>query len=706
MLETLEAIRVGTDEEHPSLGRAQLRQAERVLATLPKDASERRFHTQWVLGYHLARAGRLPEAISAFESAYEDYPRMHSQLTPEQREQFLLHMAAACLRLGETQNCIHCQNGESCILPLKGGGVHTRRAGMQKAARYLEILLEENPDHLAARWLLNVAAMALDNYPHGVPPRYRVSPEKFRSSAEFPRFNNIAKQLGVDAFNLCGGTVVEDFDNDGFLDILTSTWDTAGEIILFRNRGDGTFEKRIEASGLKGIFGGLNMVQADYDNDGAVDVLVLRGAWLGEAGQHPNSLLKNDGKGRFRDVTFAAGLGMKSLPTQTAAWGDYNNDGYLDLYIGNEYYSSQLFAGTGNGQFVEVTSSAGVQNDRFAKGVVWGDYDNDGFLDLYVSNLEGDNRLYHNNKDGTFTDVAPELGVMGPYKSFPAWFWDYNNDGHLDLYVSSWWPDVKYVAADFLDLPHEAESACLYEGDGKGHFRNVAAERKLTAVSQPMGANFGDLDNDGWLDLYLGTGYPEYEGLMPNLMYHSVGGSRFEDVTMAGGFGHLQKGHGVAFADLNNNGTQDIYIQMGGAYEGDKFGNLLFENPGFSNHWIGIKLVGRASNRSAIGARIRIDVVENGRPRSIYKWVNSGGSFGANPLQQQVGLGAAAVVEKIEVYWPATGKLQNVSHVPADEFIEITEGEEGFRRRPLKSFRFAVLPANPDTPREKSSGGS
>ncbi|MCA9068337.1 MAG: CRTAC1 family protein, partial [Planctomycetaceae bacterium] len=433
---------------------------------------------------------------------------------------------------------------------------------------------------------------------------------------------------------------------------------------------------------------------ADYDNDGAVDVLVLRGAWLGEAGQQVNSLLKNDGKGRFRDVTFEVGLGEQRYPTPTAAWGDYNNDGHLDLYIGNENYPAQLFTNNGEGEFVDMASFAGVENNLFAKGVVWGDYDNDGFLDLYVSNNLGDNRLYRNNQNGTFTDVAPMLGVTGPFKSFPAWFWDYNNDGVLDLYVSSWWPDVQYVAATFLEEPHEAELPCLYEGDGKGGFRNVAIERKLTANAQPMGANFGDLDNDGWLDFYLGTGYPEYEALMPNLMYRNASGKGFDDVTMAGGFGHLQKGHGVAFGDLNNNGTQDLYIQMGGAYAGDKFGNLLFENPGFSNHWIGIKLVGRESNRSAIGTRIRVDVIENGKPRTIYKWVNSGGSFGANPLQQQIGLGKATGIQSIELYWPKTGKTQKVTDVPADQFIEITEGETGYHKRSLKSFAFAKETAN------------
>ena len=693
MLVLLQDIREHVADEHYYIGDAELRHAKSVLATLPNDGLVfQRFQYQWKIAYDQAKLGKLEEAISTFESAYQLFPQIKAQLEAGQRELFLLHMATTCLRLGEAQNCLHCQTGESCILPLQGAGIHERRGGMQQAIKHLTTLLNENTNHLSARWLLNIAEMALGNYPQGVPEHFRVAPEKFRSQSNFPRFNNVARQLGIDAINLCGGTVIDDFDNDGYLDILTSTWDPSGQIILFRNLGNGKFERRTRKAGLEGLFGGLNLIQADYDNDGDVDVLVLRGAWLGEGGRHPNSLLQNDGTGRFRDVTFEVGLGDVHYPTQTAAWADFDNDGDLDLYIGNEQWPNQLFKNDGNGHFIDVAAQAGVQNNRFSKGVIWGDYDNDRLPDLYVSNYKEENRLYHNNGDGTFTDVAPKLGVTSPIESFPVWFWDYNNDGVLDLYVASWWPDVKYVAAEFFDIPHEAEFNCLYEGDGQGGFQELASQRNLNRVSQPMGANFGDLDNDGWLDMYLGTGYPEYEALMPNLMFRNRNGTSFEDVTMSGGFGHLQKGHGVAFADLDNDGDQDVYIQMGGAFAGDQFNNVLFENPGFHHHWIGIKLVGRESNRSAIGARIRVDVIENGQTRSIFKWVNSGGSFGANPLQQQIGLGNAKKIQRVEIFWPKTGRVQTLSQLDVDQFVEIIEGIDGMRQRPLKRFQFPKPP--------------
>jgi hypothetical protein len=432
------------------------------------------------------------------------------------------------------------------------------------------------------------------------------------------------------------------------------------------------------------------MVQADYDNDGDVDVLVLRGAWLDDYGRHPNSLLQNDGKARFRDVTFDAGLGEVHYPTQTAAWADHDLDGDLDLYIGNERYPGQLFENDGHGSFTDIAERAGVQNLLLAKGCTWGDFDQDRWPDLYVSNFPGANRLYRNNHDGTFTDVAAELGVTEPVHSFPTWFWDYDNDGLLDLYVSSYEFGVQHVAADYLNQPITCEPDRLYHGLPGGRFEEVAAQSGLKRVTLPMGSNFGDVNNDGFLDFYLGTGYIDYEGLMPNLLFVNRGGRTFQDVTFAAGMGHLQKGHGVVFADLDNDGDQDVFEKMGGALPGDAFQNLLFENPGADGHWIGVRLVGRRSNRSAIGARIHIVVGPEDARRDVYRWVNSGGSFGANPLRQHIGLGDAERIESLEVYWPTTDQVQVWRDLAADQWIEITEAEEEYRTIALQRLKLSA----------------
>ena len=430
-------------------------------------------------------------------------------------------------------------------------------------------------------------------------------------------------------------------------------------------------------------------MQADYDNDGMLISWFCEGlGWDGTGGTRILFCVTN-GDGSFTDCTFEAGMGDEHFPTQTAAWGDYDNDGDLDLYIGNESSRAlsapcQLFENNGDGTFTDVAASARVQNHRLTKSVVWGDYNNDRLPDLYVSNLEKGNRLYRNNGDGTFTDEGSRLDVRAPLRSFPSWFWDYDNDGALDIYVSAYSSGIEHVAADVLGLPVDSGIARLYRGDGDGGFKDVASQCNLETPNAPMGANFGDLNNDGYLDFYLGTGWPNYMELMPNVFYLSQGGKRFVDVTYSGGFGHLQKGHAVAFADFDNDGDQDVFEQMGGAYPGDGFSNVLYENPGFGNNWIAIRLIGVQTNRSAIGARIHLKVGENGATRSIYKHVNSGGTFGCNPLRQTIGIGKSKKVELLEVFWPTTGLTQTFREVECNRFIQIVEVEKEYTELKLR----------------------
>ncbi len=358
-------------------------------------------------------------------------------------------------------------------------------------------------------------------------------------------------------------------------------------------------------------------------------MLVLRGAWRTRTGRRPNSLLRNLGAGedgvvRFEDVTEEAGL-LSFHPTQAAAWGDYDGDGWLDLYIGNESLPRhpnpcQLYRNAGAGAggkvtFTELAAEAGVDAGGLVKGVAWGDADNDGRLDLYVSRLLEPNLLFHNRGaagEPRFREVGAAAGVTEPRHSFPTWFWDYDNDGWLDIFVSGYAADyltggAGSVAADMLGLPRGgAETPRLYRNLGAGGapaFEDVTVAAGLDQVLLTMGSNFGDLDNDGFPDFYLGTGAPSFRALVPNRMFWNDGGRRFLDATASGGFGHLQKGHGVAFGDLDNDGDQDVYAVIGGAFSGDVYPNALFENPGHGNRWITLRLEGTTANRSAIGDR-------------------------------------------------------------------------------------------------------
>ena len=579
--------------------------------------------------------------------------------------------------------------------------VHRDTNGSSKAIVSLLLLLELRPDNIKARWLLNVAHMTLGTYPGSVPEEYLIPPHLLESDYDIGKFKQIASSVGLYLTNLAGGSIIEDFDNDGLLDIMTSTWDPCGPVAYFHNDGNGIFTDYTSRAGLREQLGGLNIVQTDYDNDGWMDVLVMRGGWMHEYGQMRMSLLRNNGDGTFSDATHQAGLSRPAYPSQSAAWADYDNDGDLDLFSCNEsvaegregeIFPSQLYRNNGDGTFIDVARQVGVANFRYCKGSVWGDYDDDGDLDLYVSNYEYENRLYRNNGDGTFTDVAPQLAVTEPVDSFATWFWDFDNDGHLDLFVAGYGTEIENVGADYLGLPNDGARPRLYHNDGAGGFTDVTQETSLYRVHLTMGANFGDLDNDGFPDFYLGTGYPSFDAIGPNVMYRNNNGKDFMNVTFSGGFGHLQKGHGIAFGDLDRDGDQDIFVQVGGFYPGDGFSNALYENPGHGNHWLSVRLVGVESNRAAIGARIKVEVETDQGPRAVYAHVNSGGSFGASSLEQVIGLGQTSRIVSVEVYWPTSGIQQVFQDVPLDTHIQVREGDDQYRIRDISRIAFGFTP--------------
>jgi len=222
-------------------------------------------------------------------------------------------------------------------------------------------------------------------------------------------------------------------------------------------------------------------------------------------------------------------------------------------------------------------------------------------------------------------------------------------------------------------LPGEAD--LLYRNNGDGTFTDRSREAGLDQLLLTMGSNYGDLDNDGWLDFYLGTGTPNLATLVPNRMFRNDGGRSFQDVTTAGGFGHLQKGHGVAFGDLDGSGNQDVVEVMGGVYNSDRYWTSIFKNPGHGNHWVKLRLTGVKANRFGVGARIRAVVAgADGTRREIHHFVTSGSSFGSASLRPHFGLGTATSIELLEIRWPGSGTVQRfVGPLPADRIYEIRE---------------------------------
>lgn len=629
-------------------------------------------------------AGQTDEVINVLLNVM-DAMKYNAENLTVQNKPFYDLLAIAFMRKGELENCAANHTAQSCIIPIQGGGIHQLTSGSEKAIEVYTMILSKFPDDLQSRYLLNIAYMTLGKYPAEVPKQWLIQSAIFTQNKSDIVLKDVAVAKGVDMNGISGGCVVEDLDNDGLIDIMASSYGLSDQIRYMQQQKDGSFKNETLASGLVGITGGLNLIHADYNNDGYADIIVLRGGWLGKNARFPFSLLKNNGNNNFEDVTIAAGL-FSAAPTQTASWGDFNNDGWIDLFVSHEGYPCQLFMNE-KGKFKDVAPKYGLNITAFVKGCIWGDINNDGFPELYLSVLNGPNKLWLNKAgkttgERTFEDITTAAGVAEPIHSFPTWFFDFDNDGYEDLYVSGYdtklYSDVGGEAArDMLGLPTLGEKPRLYHNNGNNTFTDVSAAFGVNHVNYTMGCNFGDIDNDGWKDFYLGTGAPDFTSIVPNKLYRNIEGKKFEDITYATNTGHIQKGHAVAFADINNDGDQDIYTVMGGANEGDRFRNVLFENStNNGNHWIKLKLEGTASNKAAIGAKIRIKVKQaDGNFQQFYHVVNTGGSFGSNPLMITAGLGKAIAIEEIEIWWPnAKHSSEIIKNIPMNTLVKIKEG--------------------------------
>jgi len=646
-------------------------------------------------GNELMRSGRTEEAITIIKEVLEVANQLKPENPAKMRQKALImftvkkQLALAYIRKAEQDNCISNHNNESCIMPFSAKAQHKEREGSENAIQVLNELLSTNPDDFDCQYLLNVAHMTLGEYPFNDASEHQIPENYFNKSVEFQKFSDIAMDLGVDVNNSAGGTSLDDFNSDGYLDIFASSWGFDDQIRYFENDKNGGFIDKTFQNGLTGVTGGLNLKHADFNNDGHLDFMILRGAWLEENGNIPNSLIRNNGDGTFTDVTIKSGL-FSLKPTQTAVWADFDLDGWLDIFIPNESTPAsrntcELFMNNADGTFTDIAEEAGLKATGFFKGVASGDLNNDRYPDIYLSNYLGENTLYFNNSKEkgkvSFKNAGYGANVFRPERSFSTWIFDYNNDGNEDIFVSGYSTDDKTAANIMIEnirTGRNINRPYLYKNNGDGSFSDVALASGLSEPIATMGCNYGDLDNDGFLDFYLATGDPELFSIVPNRMYRNNMGRTFEDVTYTGGFGHLQKGHAIGFGDLDMDGDQDIYAVMGGAFDGDIFQNILFENPiGNENSWINIVLEGQVSNRSAIGAKLILTIDDQGTKRKIYHSVGTGASFGGNSLMAEIGLGQAKIIHMIEVMWPhTTNKTSQFHDVGINQVIKIREDSE------------------------------
>ncbi len=502
------------------------------------------------------------------------------------------------------------------------------------------------------------------------------------------------KGISINREEFGPGVCVADFDGDGWQDIyFVNGRDLYNRGIsvsnaLYHNNGDGTFTDVTEKAGVPGTGYGLGCVWGDFNNDAFPDLFVTQ--------YGRNVLYRNNGNGTFTDVTDEAGVaGTESGAFHSGAtFFDYDRDGWLDLYVGSyvalgdkrycqlaevlsscapsEYRGSPdaLYHNNHDGTFTNVTAAAKIyQPEGKNLSVAAADYDNDGWPDLFVANDGLNAYLYHNERNGTFKEIGLVSGmaVTAQGRVMAAMcisLGDYDNDGELDLYIS-----------DF-----QRSSDHLWHNEGKGLFDEVSEEAGITRLTRDVlsfGGGFFDYDNDGWLDLFIANGhvYPEVEQAAPgthykqiNSLFHNEGNGRFTEVgKLSGtGFGTPYVGRGVAFADFDNDGFTDVVV----ANNGDS--PLLLHNSGNGNHFLNFRLTGTKSNRDAMGARIH---VVTGTTSQIREIAGGGSYLSQSDLRANFGLGKAKRAEIVEISWPS-GQRQVFRNVEADKFYLIDEGKD------------------------------
>jgi hypothetical protein len=432
-----------------------------------------------------------------------------------------------------------------------------------------------------------------------------------------------------------------DYDNDGNLDLFVSNFGTPFNY-LYRNNGDGTFTRVTTGAIATDDTNSEGATWADYDNDGFLDLFVAVG--LGG-----NDLLyRNNGGGSFTRIT-SGPVVQSGGNSRGAAWGDYDNDGFLDLFVANEQSQNNfLFHNNGDGTFTRITSGSIVNDGGASYGCSWGDYDNDGFLDLFVANLNQNNFLYHNNRDGTFRKVTSG-GVVSDGGASQGCAWgDYDNDGLLDLFVAN-----------------RNQKSFLYHNEGNGVFTAITNGAIVNDVGYSWSPAWVDYDNDGFLDLFVANGPPSGPG-QNNFLYHNSGDGTFTKITTASIVDDGAISDGCAWGDYNNDGFVDLFVS-----NLNDQNNLLYRNDGNSNNWLTVRCVGQLSNRSGIGAKVRLKTTVESRWQM--REISGGSGYGSqNAPYACFGLGAATNVEVVRVEWPS-GVVQELRPVAPKRRLTVTE---------------------------------
>jgi len=564
------------------------------------------------------------------------------------------------------------------IVPYTIAVIYLRMERCAEGIPYALQACRDTPDDLRYKWMLRTLTILAGQPESSIPKEFRlkVAPG-YPSTFEF---RDVTDSAGAGRLGLGRGAAWGDFDNDGRDDILVGA--ERAPFSLLRNLGNGKFENVAGRMGLidpLGV-GSYTSQFIDYDNDGFQDIFLCGNGWGGTSRVY---LFHNERGQRFVDVTQSAGLAVP-MDAFSASWADYDKDGNVDLAVATGIIDPEggdrirLYHNEGNGKFREVGEAAGLTRKARWISVCWGDYDGDGRPDLLGTSYDNGPFLYHNLGGGRFEDVTDRAGIRAQVHAYTCEFFDYDNDGKLDAFVSAY-PEGDYKSMIETKLNGtavpRAQRQLLFRNNGDGTFRNVTEEAGITGWYGGMSSQIADVDNDGFDEIFLGTGNPALDWCEPKPLFHNQGNGQFREISDAAGLVHYGMLHGMAFSDFDNSGNLSMFGSFGGFFWGSRETSKLYRNLGSGNQALEVRLIGTRSNRDAIGAR----VLALAGPRRIFKWVDGGTGFGCNNSRVvHLGLGHETRVNQLQIDWPS-GLRQTFENIPSGQRIEITEAKNEVR---------------------------